>query len=129
MEVFKYIFIVLVIYLIVTLSIRLYWYFKDGYFQLSWIAEWFIAAISCVGIFVVAYNVPILNQGFWWFVLFLILLSTVLRLRSETTSQQLHQLSKGQLLFVYSLMVLFTAPIAIGLFINAANLSNILVGS
>jgi len=125
MEAFIYIFWILVFYLIVTLSIRLYWYFKDGYFQISWAAEWFLAAVSCVGIFAVAYNTAILNRGFWWFVLFLILLSTVLRLRNDITSQQLHQLSKSQLLFVYSLMLLFTVPIAIGVFINAANLSNI----
>lgn len=129
MEVLKSILWGLVAYLVVTLTIRLYWFFRDGYCQISWLVEWCIAAVSCVGIFAVAYNTPIFNQGFWWCVFFLILLSTALRLRSEATKQQLHQLSRGQLLFVYSLMALFTAPIAFGIFINAANLSNLWGGS
>ena len=129
MEAFKYIFWILVIYLIVMLSIRVYWYNRDRYFQISWIADWLLAAVSSVAIFSVAYNTPILNQDFWWFVFFLILLSTVLRLRNKTTNQQLHQLSKSQRLFVYSLMVLFAAPIMIGVFINAANLTDIWGGS
>ena len=125
MEVFKYVFWILTTYLFFTLCLRVFWFVRSRYYQLSWFAEWFLALTCCVGIYGVAYNTQIINQGFWWFVLVLIIVSSILRLRSLVLQSQLKQLTNWQLLFVRCLMASFTLPLVTGVFFNAANLSGI----
>ena len=125
MEVFKYVFWILTTYLFFTLCLRVFWFVRSRYYQLSWFAEWFLALTYCVGIYGVAYNTQIINQGFWWFVLVLIIVSSILRLRSLVLQSQLKQLTNWQLIFVRCLMASFTLPLVIGVFFNAANLSGI----
>ena len=123
--VFKIIFWFQLIVLFASLAMRVYWYLKDRYGYLSWFIEWIVMVISSIGIFSVAYDVPVFNQPFWWVTLIVVLASSFYRLQSKRFKEQMGQLKASQITFVKSLMFIVTLPILIGLYINAANLSGL----
>jgi hypothetical protein len=125
MDILKVIFWLLLIWLLFTLATRIYWYKKEGYGYASWFFEWLLACFSCAGVYVVAYDTPLLDQRFWWFVLLLVLGSTIYRLRSQRFKAQMMQLNGVQVLLVKSLMALFTAPVVAILLVNASNLTGV----
>lgn len=125
MDILKVIFWLLLIWLLFTLASRIYWYKKEGYGYASWFFEWLLACFSCAGVYVVAYDTPLLDQRFWWFVLLLVLGSTIYRLRSQRFKAQMMQLNGVQVLLVKSLMALFTAPVVAILLVNASNLTGV----
>jgi hypothetical protein len=115
----------LLTWILLTLATRIYWYKKEGYGYTSWFFEWLLACFSCAGVYVVAYNTQLLNQIFWWFVLFLVLGSTIYRLRSQRFKAQMKQLNESQILLVKALMALFAVPLVVVLFINASNYTGV----
>jgi hypothetical protein len=125
MDILKVIFWLLLIWLLFTLASRIYWYKKEGYGYASWFFEWLLACFSCAGVYVVAYDTPLLDQRFWWFVLLLVLGSTIYRLRSQRFKAQMMQLNGVQVLLVKSLMALFTVPVVAILLVNASNLTGV----
>lgn len=125
MDILKVIFWLLLIWLLFTLASRIYWYKKEGYGYASWFFEWLLACFSCAGVYVVAYDTPLLDQRFWWFVLLLVLGSTIYRLRSQRFKAQMMQLNGVQVLLVKSLMALCTAPVVAILLVNASNLTGV----
>ena len=125
MDILKLIFWLLLIWLLFTLATRIYWYKKEGYGYASWFFEWLLACFSCAGVYVVAYDTPLLEQRVWWFVLFLVLVSTIYRLRSQRFNAQVIQLNRAQVLLVKSLMALFTVPVVAILLVNASNLTGV----
>jgi hypothetical protein len=125
MDILKVIFWLLLMWLLFTLASRIYWYKKEGYGYASWFFEWLLACFSCAGVYVVAYDTPLLDQRFWWFVLLLVLGSTIYRLRSQRFKAQMMQLNGVQVLLVKSLMALFTAPVVAILLVNASNLTGV----
>ena len=125
MDILKVIFWLLLIWLLFTSASRIYWYKKEGYGYASWFFEWLLACFSCAGVYVVAYDTPLLDQRFWWFVLLLVLGSTIYRLRSQRFNAQMMQLNGVQVLLVKSLMALFTVPVVAILLVNASNLTGV----
>ena len=125
MDILKVIFWLLLIWLLFTLATRIYWYKKEGYGYASWFFEWLLACFSCAGVYVVAYDTPLLDQRVWWFVLFLVLVSTIYRLRSQRFNAQMIQLNRAQVLLVKSLMALFTVPVVAILLVNASDLTGV----
>jgi hypothetical protein len=89
MDILKVIFWLLLMWLLFTLASRIYWYKKEGYGYASWFFEWLLACFSCAGVYVVAYDTPLLDQRFWWFVFLLVLGSTIYRLRSQRFKAQM----------------------------------------
>lgn len=125
MDLLKVIFWFFLGWVILTLVIRIYWYKKEKYGYASWFFEWLLACLSCTGIYIVAYDTPLLNQAFWSCILFIVTGTTVYRFKSRRLKDQLKQLNKLQVLFVKSLMILFTAPVVVILFVNANNLTGV----
>ncbi|MCL1075112.1 hypothetical protein [Shewanella dokdonensis] len=94
---------------------------KERYGYASWFFEWLLACLACLGVYVVAFKQPIFNQMFWWAVLFFVILSSFMRMRSYRFQNQLKQLTLRQALFVKAIMVIYTLPIIIMLLINVTN--------
>lgn len=111
--------------LVVLFCLRVYWYFTEGYGYLSWFAEWLLGVVCTIGIYIVIFDQPIFYQWFWWLVLFAVLASSLYRLKSKRLKEMMEPLTSGERVFIYSLMGLFTFPIVIILFWNAANLSGV----
>jgi hypothetical protein len=111
----------LTFWLVAMLAIRIYWYKKEKYGYLSWFFEWLLFAVSCLGVYSVAYQKPIFNPLFWWFTLLMVIGSSVYRIKSKRFAEQVSQLNKPQKLIVKLLMFLITLPVCIGLIANASN--------
>ncbi|WP_226665606.1 hypothetical protein [Microbulbifer aggregans] len=125
MNIYKVVFWLLLFWVLATIALRIYWFKKERYGYASWFFEWLLACFSCAGVYVVAFNQPFLKQTFWWFVLLVVVVSSVYRLQSQRFKQQVEQLSLKQFLFIKMLMALFTLPVAIILFINASNYTGV----
>lgn len=121
----KILFWLLLTWTIITLIIRVFFYIKEQYWYTSWFFEWLLACLACVGVYVVAFHQQILSQQIWWLVLFLVVLSSIVRYRSQRFKEQTNLLTARQVLLVKFLMVFYTIPIVIVLFINAANISGV----
>ncbi len=125
MNIFAAIFWLLAAWTIITLLLRIYWYKKERYGYASWWFEWLLACMSTVGVYVVAYDQPILNRGVWWLVLAAVVISTALRLNSRRFAEQVKQLTSRQVRLVKGLMLLYTVPIVIMLLLNASNVTGV----
>lgn len=125
MNIYKFIFWLLLFWVVATAALRIYWFRKEKYGYASWFFEWLVACFSGVGVYVVAFNQPLFKQTFWWLVLFVVLVSSIYRLKSQRFKHQMEQLSFKQSLFITILIVLFTLPIVVILFINASNYTGV----
>ena len=125
MDILKVLFWILLVWTSITLLVRVYWYKKEKYGYASWFFEWLLTCVSCAGVYVVAYNTPLLNQLFWWVAFFAVLTTTLYRVRSKRFREQMAQLNNSQILFVKLLMGLFTLPIAGILLLNATNFTDV----
>ena len=115
----------LTFWLIAMLAIRIYWYKKEKYGYLSWFCEWLLLAISCIGVYSVAYQIPIFTQLFWWLILVGVIGSSVYRIKSKRFIDQVSQLNWPQMFIVKLLMLLVTLPVCVGLIANAANFTGL----